>query len=127
MGFKLAGLMAILMMAMATGGAWYYKQSQARIATLQENNAKLEVAAESKQAAINTLQAQAAESAAQVLSLQGELQKAEQYSDELRSTLQKHNLTVLARKKPGLIEKRINDASNKLFDDITTDTTPSTE
>lgn len=124
MGLKLAAVMALLMMAMATGGAWYYKQTQARIATLQQNNAKLEVAVESKQTALNTLQKQAADSAKQINQLQNELQKAEQYGDELRSTLQKHNLTVLARKKPGLIEKKINDASNKLFQDITADTTP---
>jgi peptidoglycan hydrolase CwlO-like protein len=124
MGFKLAGVMALLMMTMGVAGAWYYKDTQSRIATLHENNAKLSVAVESKQTALNTLQKQAADSAAQINQLQSDLQKAEQYGDELRSTLQKHNLTVLARKKPGLIEKRINDASNKLFEDITADTTP---
>ena len=56
-----------------------------------------------------------------------DLQKAEQYGDELRATLNKHNLTHLANKKPGMIEKRMQDATDKLWDDlesVTSDTTP---
>ena len=56
--------------------------------------------------------------------LSTELQKAEQYGDELRATLQKHNLTHLANKKPGLIEKRMQDATNKLWDDLESITAP---
>ena len=44
MGAKLAAVMFILMIAMAGAGSWYYKQTQARITILTENNAKLEVA-----------------------------------------------------------------------------------
>ena len=47
------------------------------------------------------------------------LQRAEQYGDELRNTLQKHNLTHLANKKPGLIQKRMQNATNRLWDDLT--------
>ena len=42
-------------------------------------------------------------------------------------TLNKHNLTHLANKKPGLIEKRMQDATDKLWDDlesVTSDITP---
>ena len=50
--------------------------------------------------------------------LQQDLQRAESYGDELRATLQKHNLTSLAQRKPGLIEKRMQNATNKLWDDL---------
>jgi ABC-type phosphate transport system auxiliary subunit len=53
------------------------------------------------------------------------LQRAEQYGDELRNTLQKHNLTHLANKKPGLIEKRMQNATDKLWNDLTSITDPS--
>ena len=53
--------------------------------------------------------------------LQLELQSAERYGDELRDTLQRHNLTYLALKKPGLIQKRMQDATDKLWVDITAD------
>ena len=50
--------------------------------------------------------------------MQGKLDEAERYGDELRKKLHKHDLTRLSIKKPGLIEKRINDGTNKLFDSI---------
>ena len=46
------------------------------------------------------------------------LRKSERYGDELRDTLNKHNLTHLANKKPGLIEKRMQNATDKLWDDL---------
>ena len=55
------------------------------------------------------------------------MRKAEEYGDELRNTLNKHDLTHLANKRPGMIEKRMQDATDKLWDDlesITGDSTP---
>jgi hypothetical protein len=49
--------------------------------------------------------------------------KAESYNDELRAKLGRHNLLYLAAKKPKLIEKRINNATKKIFNDITDITT----
>ena len=54
-----------------------------------------------------------------------DLKKSETYGDELRATLNKHNLTHLANKKPGMIEKRMQNATDKLWNDlesITSDT-----
>jgi hypothetical protein len=50
--------------------------------------------------------------------LQMKLNKAEEYGDDLRKKLHKHDLTRLSIKKPGLIEKRINDGTKKLFERI---------
>lgn len=123
MGMKLAAIMAVIMITMATAFSWYYKDTQERIGILRENAAKLEVAVRANEEALATTKADAARNAALNLELQGKLQVSEKYGDELRSTLQKHNLTMLALKKPGLIEQRMNDATKKLFSDITTDTT----
>lgn len=54
--------------------------------------------------------------------LQKKLQESEVYKDNLISKLQKHDLAALSLKKPGLIEKRINDATKKVFDEIEADT-----
>ena len=51
----------------------------------------------------------------ETLKLQQSLQKAEGYNTELQRKLNDHNLTKLSSKKPGLIEKRINDATSKNF------------
>ena len=50
--------------------------------------------------------------------LEVKLRKAEEYGDELRATLNKHDLTHLANKKPGMIEKRMQDATDELWNDI---------
>ena len=59
-----------------------------------------------------------------ILAKQKELQTAERYGDQLRATLQKHNLTHLANKKPGMIEKRMQNATNRLWDCLTDITDP---
>ena len=123
MGMKLALIMGAMMITMGLAFSWYYKDTQERMGVLRENAAKLEVAVRANEEALAATQADAARNAALNLELQTKLQVSEKYGDELRATLQKHNLTMLAIKKPGLIEKRMNDATKKLFDDIITDTT----
>ena len=114
--------MGAVMITMSLAFSWYYKDTQERMGVLRENAAKLEVAVRANEEALAATQADAARNAALNLELQTKLQVSEKYGDELRATLQKHNLTMLAIKKPGLIEQRMNDATKKLFDDITTDT-----
>ena len=72
---------------------------------LRENNAQLEVANETNQATI----AQMTEDHCKIerklrqikrTKLNADLRKSEAYGDELRDTLNKHNLTHLANKKP---------------------------
>ena len=100
------------------GAKYYYDTTQATIATLRENNAKLETANQINQETIAQQQEDAIKMAELNSQLTSDLQKAEQYGDELRSTLNKHNLTHLANKKPGLIEQRMQNATNKLWDDL---------
>ena len=52
MGFKLAGVLLILMFAMGGIMYWYYNDTQKKIATLHENNAKLETATKVQKQAI---------------------------------------------------------------------------
>ena len=110
--------------AVGYGGYMYYKDTQQRIAILTENNAKLEVAIKISEDSVELLQNDIAKNAELNRELQKELQIAEGYGDQLRATLQKHNLTHLANKKPGLIEKRMQNATNRLWDDLDDITDP---
>ena len=105
------------------GAYAYYHDTQQRIKTLQENNAKLETVAKTNELTINSLQQSQEKFAELNNELQIKLDEAESYGDNLRKKLHKHNLTRLSIKKPGLIEKRINDGTNKLFDSIESITT----
>ena len=100
------------------GAYAYYQDTQQRIATLQTNNAKLETVSKQNELTVKSLQANQEKFATLNKDLQMKLNEAEEYGDDLRKKLHKHNLTRLSIKKPGLIEKRINDGTKKLFDNI---------
>jgi len=118
--FKLYAMLAVVgIVGAVLFGAWYeYRDMQQRIAILRENNAKLETVAKANAEALEEVTAFANQMEASNLELQSNLQKAEAYKDDLLSKFQKHNLTKLSLKKPGLIEGRINSATKKVFDDI---------
>ena len=102
----------------AYAAKYYYDTTQATIAQLRENNAKLEVANEENQQTIKKMGEDAIRLNALTDQLSIDLRKAEEYGDELRNTLNKHDMTHLANKKPGLIEKRMQDATDKLWGDL---------
>ena len=114
-----------IMLAGAGGGVFYVKQLQSNLEIARLNNAKLEAAVEISEQSLATVKADNIRLNGLTDTLNVELRKAETYGDELRATLQKHNLTHLAEKKPELIEKRMQNATDKLWDDlesITSDT-----
>ena len=110
----------ILAMLLAFGG--YYWISEKRISTLTENNAKLTIAAQTNQDTIDKLEEdnQAYEVANKELQLK--YREAEKYGDELSKKLREHDLTRLTLRKPGLIEKGVNDATQKVFEDLESST-----
>ena len=110
--------------AVGYGGYMYYKDTQQRIATLTENNAKLTTAVETSEKSIAVLRSDIAKNAELNSRLQKDLQKAESYGDQLRNTLRKHNLTNLANKKPSYIERKMQNATNRLWDCLADITDP---
>ena len=116
----------------AVGGAVmsaraYYKDSQERIATLHKNNAKMEVVQQQNEVVMKSLTSEATRLNDLNFDLQGKLDDAENYKNELIAKLQKHNLTRLSYNKPGLIEKRINNGTQKIFDSLESLTSISSE
>ena len=98
------------------GGWYYYKDTQARIATLTENSAKLEIAAQTQKQTIDTLVADAKKYEKLNSELHIKLDKANDYKNTLLGKLRKHNLTRLSAQKPALIERKINNASKRLLE-----------
>jgi len=97
-----------------------YNDMKDRIETLRENNVKLKLVAEENQKALEEAQLFAQEMTERNQELQIGLQEAEVYTDKLRGKLQRHDLTLLSLQKPGLIEKRVNNATKKVWNEIET-------
>ena len=97
------------------GGWYYYKDTQSRIQTLTENNAKLETAKAIQDQTIDTLIADREKFDKLNKELQVKLDKANDYKNTLIDKLRKHDLAKLSMKKPGMTEKRINNGTKKLF------------
>ena len=119
-------LLVLGIIGSAVGGAYfYYQDTQERIATLQQNNAKLELVARNTQATLDSFQADYERVSGLNNELQENLKEAETYKDQLINQLQDHDLSRLSLKKPGLIETRINNGTRKVFEDIESITRPS--
>jgi multidrug resistance efflux pump len=110
--------MILVLLAGAGGAFLYVKNLQKNLEIARANVAKLEVAVQTSEASLKLERAETVRLGELNKNLSADLQKAEQYGDELRATLQKHNLTHLANKKPGLIEKRMQNATDKLWNDL---------
>ena len=109
------------------GAKYYYDTTQNTIAQLRENNAQLEVAVDTAQQSVETLQSDIARAAELNLSLQQDLQKAEAYSDELRGKLSRLDLVVEALKNSKVLEGKMNGATANLWRDFMGDTGNSNE
>jgi len=119
---KIAFILVII--GLAGGGFLYVKKLQSDLETARANVARMEVAVQTSEASLKLVQEETVRLGELNGKLQNDLQKAEQYGDELRATLQRHNLTHLATQKPGLIEKRMQGATDKLWDDLESITDP---
>ena len=98
------------------GGWYYYKDTQARIQILTENSAKLEIATQQQEMTINTLVDDAEKYRELNKELNTKLEAANDYKNNLIAKLRKHDLSRLSQQKPGLVEKRINNGTKKLFE-----------
>ena len=100
------------------GGFYFYQDAQKRIATLQQNNAKLEVVAKENEQVVRTMRVETARLNDLNKSLQGKLSRAEESREKLLTRLQEINLKKESMINPIEIEKRINDGTDKMFDDL---------
>ena len=97
------------------GAYFYYKDSQERIRILTENTAKLETAKQLQDNTINAMIEDREKFDELNKELGRKLDAANVYKDVLIGKLRKHNLAKLSLRKPGLVEKKINNGTKKLF------------
>lgn len=112
-GFKVAGVMLVLMLAMGGLGYWYYTDTQDRIAILQENNAILQTSLELSEKTVEDLKSSIKQANQQIEQVNKEFAEIRSQNNELAEKLEKHNLGVLANRKPGLVERIVNNATEE--------------
>ena len=106
------------------GGYMYYIDTQERLGVLRENNAKLVVANDAKDATIKQMLETQNKAAELNQALTVRLQKSEEYGDTLRSKFAKINILRMAIDEPYILEGKINNAVTRLLDGLRDDTNP---
>jgi len=89
-------------------GYWYYNDTQARMAILQENNAKLEIAVETNEAALESLEASYASAQQELSTLNAAYTSIRRQNQELANKLQQIDLTAAAIANAEGIERAVN-------------------
>ena len=108
----------LLAIGIAGGGYLYYINTQDTISKLTAENTILVLAVQSSEQTITILEEEAVANEEAYSALEYRNKISEEYQDELLEILHKHDLTKLATAKPGMIEKRINEGTKKVFDDL---------
>jgi hypothetical protein len=117
----IAGLL-IVISVMSGGFYLYYQNTQSRLATLHENQAKLELSVKMQSYTIERQKEFLEMQQEYSKQLQRGLAEAEANRGRLEEIFRKHDLDSLSRSKPGLIEKRVNEATRRAFKDLETQT-----
>jgi len=105
---KLAGILLVVIMVMGGVGYWYYNDTQARMAILQENNAKLETAVATNEQALASLQADYASAQNEINSLNAAYTAIRRQNQALADKLQQIDLTAAAIANAEGIERAVN-------------------
>lgn len=112
----------IILIALGGGAAFYYKSTQAKIETLTSYNAtltanvnQLEEVNKTNTDTIAKIQANFERQKKQYDQAQESFSVIRSQNNELREKLGKHDLGVLAAAKPGLVERIINAATERVF------------
>ena len=118
MMLRIYGLLIVLglLAGVGYGAYYYYNDTQQRLATLRDNNAKLEVVNKENQTTIKMMKDNYEKQSKLNKELSAKLKDAEVYGNELRKKLSKIDLPAASLNRPEETEKRINDASQKVLD-----------
>jgi len=103
-----------IILVLGLGGYYLYQENQ----VLSANNAALEGAVATQEAAIKNMQNDFALQTKQLGDLQKKSQETQLEMNRYLDIFKRHNLTKLAAAKPGLLEPRINKGTKNVFDSI---------
>tara|TARA_B100001094_G_scaffold150091_1_gene145250 strand:- start:1650 stop:2033 length:384 start_codon:yes stop_codon:yes gene_type:complete len=107
-----------IILILGLGGYWLYNENQ----TLTENNYKLEIAVEEQKEAMTAMKEQYEKQGKALMNMSRQNAQIEKEKSEYLAIFSRHNLDLLALKKPGMIELRFNNASQEVMEGLENDT-----
>ena len=107
-----------IILVMGLGGYYLYNENQ----TLAANNIKLEAAVEEQKQTMAIMKEQYEKQGKALMNMSRQNAQNEKEKAEYLAIFSRHNLDLLALKKPGLMENRFNNASEKVMEGIEDDT-----
>ena len=107
-----------IILILGLGGYWLYNENQ----TLSANNMKLEAAVIEQQAAMEALRESYEKQGKALMNMSRKNAEIEAEKAEYLAIFSRHNLDMLAIKKPGLMENRFNNASDAVMEGLEDDT-----
>ena len=107
-----------IIVILSLGGYYLYNENQ----TLTENNVKLESAVEEQKQTMAIMKEQYEKQGKALMNMTRVNAQIEADKAEYLAIFSRHNLDLLALKKPGLIQNRFNDASVAVMEGMENDT-----
>ena len=107
-----------IILVLGLGSYYLYNQNE----TLKENNTKLEYAVAEQQAAMEALRESYEKQGKSLLNMSRRNAEIEAEKAEYLAIFSRHNLDLLALKKPGLIENRFNTGSEDVMETMENET-----
>ena len=107
-----------LVLILGLGGYYLYNQNQ----TLLANNIKLEQAVEEQQQAMDALRESYEKQGKSLMNMSRRNAEIEAEKAEYLAIFSRHNLDMLALKKPGLMTNRFNNGSQNVMESMEDDT-----
>ena len=107
-----------IILVLGLGGYWLYNENQ----TLSANNMKLEQAVEEQQAAMEALRESYEKQGQALMNMSRMNAEIEAEKAEYLAIFSRHNLDMLAIKKPGLMENRFRKGSIDVMESMEDDT-----
>ena len=115
MGFKLSLILGGLLLVSVAGSLYYIDYLQDQISTLKGNQIVLETEIEKQNESIKNYLEQQKNQQTQLNQLEADKQEAMKDVNRLRKTFANHDLDELALAKPGLLQNKVNKASNRVM------------
>jgi len=107
-----------IILVLGLGSWWLYNENQ----TLTANNLKLEYAVEEQKRTMEVMKEQYEKQGKSLQQMSRRNAEIEQEKAEYLAIFSRHNLDLLALKKPGMIELRMNNASEAVMEGMENDT-----